>query len=112
MVHCVITLVTMCILSIYTALDTGNGGTIAVDGNCANDGSDRGFLGGLPRLGRSARAEPVSMCSGTCYTCVQMLKSPTNVPTTALSALKLVYQFRCELDLYSYYKIVVSASII
>ena len=66
MVHCVITLVTMCTLSISTALDTGNGGTIAVDGNCANDGSDRGFLGGLPRLGRSARAEPVSMCSGTC----------------------------------------------
>ena len=59
MVHCVV--VTICTFSVSKALDTGSGGTIADDGNCANDGCGLGFLGGLPRLGRSARAEPVSI---------------------------------------------------
>ena len=49
MVHCVV--VTICPLPDSKALDTGNVGTIADDGNCANDGCGRGFFSGLGPIG-------------------------------------------------------------
>ena len=86
--HCVVEIV--CVFSGSKALHKGNAATIANGGNCTNASSGFGLMGGLSRLECRASAEPLSIImqwNMLLDRWLQMLKGPTNLPTTALSAL-------------------------